>query len=297
MRLSRDSLPVDLVHLANLYLGADSLERALDSAARGLALADAAGGPGPPAAANVFLATGQPLHALPLVAAAGVTRMIPGPTGGEPVPYGGAEPVIERLRALGATGAGGIPVRGEFERLRRIWSAPTYTPPMQRLLRRDAALRLAPALLLEPGALASWDKDLGMDEPLWRALVLSDTAPEAAATLLLQSIANPTASLSESTRAYLQATVAARMGDHRLAAGLYSRVDSLPLSLDRLDFGWGLRCLARLHRARSYEALGEPALALRDYEAFSKAWSGADSLGSRLVEDARDRARALRARR
>jgi hypothetical protein len=297
LQFSGDTLPIDLVRLGVLYLGVDSATRALDLVEQGLALWALRGNSGDSSfaeAANVFVATGRPGRALPYAARRDRSRAVPDPLTGRMISYGGAEPVIERLRVFGATQSGKAAIQAELLRLDELWSPPRYTAHEARVLRRDAALRIAPALLLDTAALTRWNLDLGLDEPLWQAMLLVAIDPARTRITLQRSRSTRTPGVSEASRAFLHGAIAARLGDHDAAVADFTRIDSIPLGLENLDVNWGLRATARLLRAESWMALDSTRLALDDFESFIRAWQGADSLAAPLVEYARGRAAILR---
>ncbi|MCI0433711.1 MAG: hypothetical protein L0271_08675 [Gemmatimonadetes bacterium] len=298
LSLTRDTVPQDLIRLGNLYLAVDSIERGREFVERGLLLHDSTtdqpGRGGPLFAANVLLATGQVSRALQLIERTGLRRAVLDSATGNLVPYRGAEPFLEQLRALGATQTGGPILRDRLQMLDQVWRAARYTARVQALLRRHEALRLAAALVLDPDALQQWNEGLELTEPLWQALVFSLTDTTRARAALAAARSRPASVLRDASQAFLEGTIAARLGDHELAVRSFSRVDGFPFAVDIVDVSWGLAWTARLRRAASHEALGNPSLALADYEAFARAWASADSLGAPLLAFARSRAAALR---
>jgi tetratricopeptide (TPR) repeat protein len=298
LQLSTDSTPIDLIRIGTLYLGVDSVEHGVALVEQGLARHAARGGdpndPGLALAANAFAATGRPGRAMLFPLATGRSRFVPDTATGTMIPYGGAEPVIERLRLLGATQTAGVALRDELRQLEQIWTTPAYTRAQLRVLRREAALRIASALMLDTAALTRWNDDLGLDDPLWQAILLASSAPVAARAALERSQSTPTLTLGEASRTFLHGLVATNLGDHTAAIAAFTRLDSIPFALDRIDVNWGLRWTGRLRRAGSHMALGNRRLALYDFESFIQAWSGADSLAAPLVEYARNQAASLR---
>ncbi|MGH7502513.1 MAG: protein kinase domain-containing protein [Longimicrobiales bacterium] len=296
--VSSDTLPIDLIRLGNLYLGVDSIRRGLELVEMGLARHSARGGstsdPALSLALNAFTATGRIAPALLLASATGVTRAISDPASGNTILYGGAEPIVERLRVLGANQISGIALRDELRDLDQIWAVPPYTRQERMVLRREAALRIAPALLLDSAALSRWNDDLEYDDPLWQALVLAGSDPAAASLALERSRSDSTPGLGEFSRSFLHGVIAASLGDHAAAVADFTRLDSIPLALDRPDINWGLRWTARLRRAASFVALGNASFALNDFEGFIRTWAGADSLAAPLVEYAQGQVVRLR---
>jgi hypothetical protein len=220
-------------------------------------------------------------------------RFIPDPSTGELIPFGGVELPLARIQILGATGIGGAALQRELRDVFRLWSESRYSDRQRRALREYVTMELAIALSLEPDVLLSWDRNVTVSDPLWRALVMSLSDSAQARRLLLASFDSASGTLTEGTRSYLQAVVAGKLGDHRLAIARYSRIDSLPLATDVLDLGWGVRSLSELRRAESYEALEDMAQARRHYQAFIVLWASPDTLGRQLVQQAAGRSARL----
>jgi len=187
---------------------------------------------------------------------------------------------------LGALGIGGQVLEQELERLDRTWSPPRYTPRQRTLLRQRIALRIVPALILDSAVFAAWERELRIERPVWKALVISARSPDLAWPHVVEALDTPEPALSEATRWFLVGTAAAGAGEHERAASFFSRLDSLPLDADRPDLGWGLRGLSLLLRARSYEAAGRTELARESYQRHQVAWAAADTLGHALRRDA-----------
>ncbi|UCG88246.1 MAG: hypothetical protein JSW71_06785, partial [Gemmatimonadota bacterium] len=173
------------------------------------------------------------------------------------------------------------------------WSQAQYTERERSLLKRDAALRLVIAAAFDPEPLASWAEGLGIDHPLWNAVLYSHSDTARARGYLDSSLVTEAEFVSAVSRAFLHGLVATRTGDHALAVGLFSRVDSIPLSLTAYNSGWGLRALSLALRADSYAALGDTAAAIGHYERFTGMWANADSLATGHVERAWARMEAL----
>jgi tetratricopeptide (TPR) repeat protein/tRNA A-37 threonylcarbamoyl transferase component Bud32 len=294
LALKSDTLPDDLLALGGLYLGTGDVAEAHALTEQALSMYTDAGEAPPPYSANVFLATGHPSRALALVAGPGPQRWIPDPVGDRLIPYGGAEPIVNRIAVLGATGVAGVPLDAALQALLSLWSEPRYSARDNQLLRQDAAFRVAAALAPDPEALESWDEGLSVDQPLWRALLASPADSAAGARLLVELLQTDVPHLRRGSSSYLKGLVASKIGDHAQAVRLFSRMDSIPLRLDALDFGWGLRNLSLFRRAVAYEALQDTDRALRHYERLSQAWATADSLAMPLVERARSSAARLR---
>jgi hypothetical protein len=294
LALKPDTTADDLTRLANLHLAIGDpvrarqiAERALDNPALNRARPRLQ-------AANPFLATGQPSRAMAIRSAEPLQRFISDPSTGALIPFGGAELPLARIHILGASGIGGSALQRELRDVFRLWSESRYTDGQRRALREYVSMELAIALSLDPQTLLAWDRNVTVSDPLWRALVMSVTDTTQTRRLLLASFDSTSATLTEATRSYLQALVAATLGDHRLAIARYSRIDSLPLAVDVLDYGWGVRSISMLRRGESYEALGEHGDARRHYQAFMSLWASPDSLGRQQVQQAAGRAARLR---
>jgi tetratricopeptide (TPR) repeat protein len=292
LALRSDTLPVDLIQLGALHLGAGDVDTALALTQTGLARL---GTEAPPAfAANVYLAMGRPARALEIVTGRSNQRYFEDPETGALIAYGGAERVLDRIRVLGATGVTGAPLQGELRELTKIWSDPRYSDRDRRLLRENATLEMLVALSGDSTALVTWKNGLDSPGPLWLALVSSATDTALARQQMIQATSIETPGIAEADRHFVIGVVAGRLGDHRLAIEVFSRLDSLPLSVDMLDTRWGLRCLSYLLRAEQYEALGEPAHAREYYDRFLGAWRHADTLEAASVEAARQRVQKVK---
>jgi serine/threonine protein kinase/tetratricopeptide (TPR) repeat protein len=285
LALQSDTLTVDFVRLGALYLGAGDVDSALVLTEVGLARH---GAEAPYVlAANPYIASGQPTLALPVVAGWSSESYIKGDVTDSIIAYGGADRVIQRIRVLGATGVTGPPLHRELEELSRIWSSPQYSVRDRQLLREDAALRIAVAVSQDRAAIALWNTGLEINEPLWRALLLSETDATEARARLIQARERAIPGFSDAERHFLLGVVAGRVRDHRLAAALFSRLDSVPLSLDGFDTRWGMRGLSYLFRADEYAADGQLDSARAYYQRFTDVWENADSLAMPLVGRAR----------
>jgi hypothetical protein len=285
LALQSDTLTVDFVRLGALYLGAGDVDSALVLTEVGLARH---GAEAPYVlAANPYIASGQPTLALPVVAGWSSESYIKGDVTDSIIAYGGADRVIQRIRVLGATGVTGPPLHRELEELSRIWSSPQYSVRDRQLLREDAALRIAVAVSQDRAAIALWNTGLEINEPLWRALLLSETDATEARARLIQARERAIPGFSDAERHFLLGVVAGRVTDHRLAAALFSRLDSVPLSLDGFDTRWGMRGLSYLFRADEYAADGQLDSARAYYQRFTDVWENADSLAMPLVGRAR----------
>ncbi len=292
LQLASDTLPIQLVRLANLYLGVGDLDGALtllNTAVDRVSPEDL-----PSIAINAYLATGQPLRAMD-IAATPVRRMyIVDSLAGSLIPYGGAEPAYDRARMLGAVGVGGSVLQRELDEMSRIWNQPHYSDRQRQLLHRDVAQRLVTALAFDPQTLVAWADGSEIRAPLWNALRFSESDTARARTFLQESLAGEHPGFSDVTTSTLHGLVAARVGDHRLAVELYSPIDSVPLHLSGYSTMWGSHALSLMLRADSYAALGDTALALRYYERFTGDWANADSLAVVHVERVRGEMERLR---
>jgi tetratricopeptide (TPR) repeat protein len=295
LALDSDTLPFELMRLANLQLGSGNLDTAL-------VLADVAIAITVPddlrsAAANVFVAAGQPSRALTVFNRPFRTFFIVDSVAGSLVPYGNAVAAFDRARVLGATGVSGAALERELDEMARIWSQPQYSVRQRDLLRRDAALRLVIAAAFDPQPLAAWTEGLEIEHPLWNAVLYSHSDTARARSFLTSSLTTPTEFVGDVTRSFLHGVVAARTGGHVLAVALLSRSDSIPLDLTAYRSGWGLRALSLALRADSYAALADTSTALRYYQQFIDTWANADSLAVGHVERVRGRMEVLGGRR
>ncbi len=292
LALKGDTLPFDLLRLGGLYLGAGDPAEAVRLTDEAFARYGSA--PRNQLAVNVLLASGQPLRALSLVSSSTKQTFLPDSVADSLIPYGGAEVIIERIRVLAATGVEGTRIRRELDALRRVWSLPRYSERQIQLLRRSVTFDVAPALASDDSALAAWDDGLGLDIPLWRALVVSKRDSVTAHALLRQAVGSKVPGVSQAERAFILGVVATRIGDQGQAGELFARLDSLPLRVDGPDRAWGLRSLSYLMRARAYEANRDTQRAVQSYEHFIGAWTNADSLTKPLVDEARRDLRRLK---
>jgi tetratricopeptide (TPR) repeat protein len=291
MVIEGDTLPQSLIWLGALYLGAGRLDSALALTERGLRLIQEAGEPPPAYAANVFLATGQPTRALPIAEAIVREFFLPDPDDGHLIPSGGAERYVRRAVVLGATGVGGVALQNELDVMLRLWTGPSYSSRDRLLLRKDALEGLAIPFSLDQSALRSWIDGIESPGALWQALQSSHRDPGAARDFLAEVASGSGIGFSESYDAFLLARVATIAGDHAGAIQHYTRLDSVPLGLDRMDSAWGFRALSYLLRAEEYAADGQIAPAREYYRRFIDAWESVDSLTLPLLERARERAR------
>jgi tetratricopeptide (TPR) repeat protein len=208
------------------------------------------------------------------------------PETGEVMDDGGAEPLIQRLRILGATGVRGPPLDSAFLDLRDHWPRiPGSTDREIQFLRTVTAPRIAVALWSSPSVLESWISELDLRDPLWAAL---RPDVERRDTLLRVALNVEEWEVNDPSRSHLLGAVAHEVGDNALAVRLFSRLDSLVYRVDSRDSGWGLLALSYLQRGKAYEALEEPEQATEFYERFLAAWSEPD-LPASLAQEARQR--------
>ena len=291
--LKADTTSDDLARLGNMVLAAGDYTRARRIAERMLNELPRQQSAPRIMAANPFLATGQPSRAMQIRSAVPFQRFIPDPATGEMIPFGGAELPIARIQILGASGIGGAALQRELRDVFRLWSESRYNDRHRRALRERATTEIAAALMLEPDVMASWNRGVTVNDPLWRSLVLTSSDATQARRLLQTAMDSATSAWTEATRSYLQGIIAGRLGDHRLAIARFSRLDSLPLSTESIDTGWGFRSLSLLRRAESWEALGDTTQARKHYDLFARWWASPDTLVRPLVQQAAGRAARL----
>jgi tetratricopeptide (TPR) repeat protein len=291
LALDSDTLPFELMQLGDLELGSGNLDSALSLTDAALAASDREDWRSN--AANPFVAAGQSSRAIAVFTTPFRTMFAPDSAAGSLVPYGGAEAAFDRVLVLGATGVAGTALQRELDEMGRIWNQPQYSERERSLLKRDAALRLVIAAAFDRQPLTSWTEELEIEHPLWNAVLYSHSDTALARAYLDSSLVTETRFLGDAGRSFLHGLVAARTGDHALAVGLFSRIDSIPLSLTAYNSGWGLRALSLALRADSYAALGDTAAAIGYYERFIGMWANADSLAAPHVERARARMEKL----
>lgn len=302
LALKGDTTPEDRVRLAGLYLAVDSLELAAELTKRALADFDEARSTMPTArppraAANVFLARGQPSRAVEILAPwwAIEARAVDDTVRHRTIPYGGAEPIVGRLRVYGATALGGEPLRATFAELNRIWSEPRYPRREASLLRAYGTRWVGPALTLERGILTEWFRDQTEIAPAWEGyLLLVDADSAAARRALERGVAELRGRSPSVSTSHLLGVLAQRLGEDSLAVELFRRADGWPLAVTGFDPGWGLRSLSYLHRARSLEASGDAVGAIRAYARFEQMWADAEPELQPLLLEARQARRRLR---
>ena len=289
LALRGDTTPQDLIWIGNLYLGTGQLREALTVTRQGLSRyreTDMSGA-SYAAAANVFIAAGQPTRALPIVVSRNQERRIRDPANGEFIAYAGAEPAVERLKVFSATGVVNELWFGELRELVVFWRSLGLSQHEQEILRNDVTLRVASGFAQDDESASYWDRYVSVDHPLWRALRLVAVEPTVATAQFILAMEAATPSMTRASRAFVLGATAHRLGQSRLAAGLLARLDSLPHRLDAFDMGWGLQAVARRLRADALRSTGNDEQAATQLRFFVDGWKNADSLTSGLVQNAR----------
>ena len=192
----------------------------------------------PTAASNVLLFSGRPLRAIELLDLEGWRgRLYQDPTTGELLDANSAEPLIQKLQILGATGVGGAPLETALQDLRDQWQeSPDRTEGEIEFLRTRTAPRIALALSRAPSALDSCLKELDLKDPLWAAL---GWRGEDRKVLLNQALAAKEQEVGSSTRSHPRVQWLRGIGYDALAVRLFSGLDSLTLSVEARDPRWG----------------------------------------------------------
>ncbi|MFQ5679590.1 MAG: protein kinase [Gemmatimonadota bacterium] len=300
--LERDTTPEDRVRLGLLHLATGDLTGAKAITDRALAELQPAvpeGHRAPRAASNVYLAAGQPSRAVEILTPSLATEQIATKDTVRDVyvPYGDVGPILGRISSFGATSLGGDPLRQAFAELRSVWSGPRYTEREVHLLRKAATKRVGAALVRDDSLLHDWFGGWGPRAPVWEAYLKLETDPAGAGRSLDRAV-EALGDGYENGRAgdfYLLGLLAHRLGRHSLAITLLSQLDAWPFAIDSSDPGWGLRTLSYLRRAQSYDALGDTAAAIRQYDRFETLWAEAEPALQPLVSEARaSRARLSR---
>jgi serine/threonine protein kinase/tetratricopeptide (TPR) repeat protein len=276
--LSSDTLPRDLLLLANLDLALGEVPTAVTLVGEALA-SDGVSNADRGLAANVFAATGQ------------VSRLLALDLGLPPVrfaqeglvPVGDGGPHLLRLRVLASTGVGGPRLETSLRELERAWGPPDYSPEESRSLWTNQMMQaVAPALVLERTALRRYTSNIDSVHPLVRAFQLVDSDSAAARIQLMQALAEPYPTLGQAGTMYLGGLAAQMLADHSLAARAFARLDSLPPDLRGFSPTWGYRTLSYALRARSLGAMGDTAQAEAHRQRFQGYWANADSLAATL---------------
>ena len=237
LALRGDTVPFELIKLGGLFLGAGELDYAVALTHAALAGHDTSAPHH--VTANVLLASGQIFRALEIVSTPSSNWFIADPVADSLISFGGVEPIFDRLRILGTVGLSGPVLETELDKIGRLWSEPQYSARQVDLLRRYAALRVSIGLAFDHAALSSWLGDSDVASALWNALLNSESDLTGARAHLEASLDTTILGLSESSRSFLHGLVAQRTGDFRLAVSQFSRIDSLPLSLEVFRYGVG----------------------------------------------------------
>lgn len=273
LALAADTTRNELFQLANLRLAMGDIQGA--RSAWELAMEWEGPEPNettPSSASNVLLFSGRPTTALGLLdSERSHTRYYLDPVTNGLIDDGGVDPLIQRLRILGATGVKGAALEAAFQDLAdHLAASQDKTPRELDLLRMEFAPRIAVALSLAPGILESWVRELDLKDPLWAAL---RPEVEGRGDLLKAALEAEDVEVRDPSRSYILGTVAQEIGDDTLAVTLFSRLDSLSLGIQGRDVGWGLLALSYLHRGRAYDAMEDPDRASEFRRRFSRAWS------------------------
>ena len=284
--LRADTSSEQLVRLANLHLAAGSSDLAVSLAKQAVARYTGAGpadlSTAPASLINLLVVSGQTSRALTVASGYSNTRALQGV---EFIRFAGAEPILERIKVLGAVGVYGPPLDVELEELTSTWRIAGYSSEERQLLRNNVMLDVAAGLVADSTALSAWAHSVEAEDPLWQALRLMDDEPDRARELYARALTEqPDA--RPAIRAFLLGTVSGKLGLQSEAIRHYSRLDSIPYSLAQFDPGWGLQVLAHLLRAEHHERLGDPDLAMKHYLSFVEDRSWPDSLSRPGLERA-----------
>ena len=244
------------------------------------------------AAANAYLAAGQPAKALERMRGLWVeeSRATVDPAiEDEEVyyDYGDVFQDMGEIRILGAVGALGSSLDAAVAAVDREWTSPEQPARARSVLRQSSARERArsadirPALALDPGMRAVWFSDWGDLETrrgaVWKGLLAADVESDSAALWLDESVAILEEQYRPFTTEYFLAGVLAqRLDEHETAVRLFGKIRECPLNTTSLDVGWGLMPLSRLYRARSLEALGRDEEAAEERAAVERAWGEAE---------------------
>jgi tetratricopeptide (TPR) repeat protein len=216
---------------------------------------------------NIPMARGRLDEAIDLLELVPVqTWTLRDPESGEFFDDGGADAVLDELRALGAGAADRAALDDAFSRLSLIWSETDYS---ERQLRQLRSVRVRPAWLAlarSPEHRIVW-RDV-LTTPVW-ALLDGSIEPTEAEILAADSLDR---SLLPGERTFLLGGVAQTAGFDELAVRLWTRLDSLVYAVDSWDSGWALEPLSHLLRSRSHERLGDAAGARAHMDRFLEMW-------------------------
>ncbi|MBT8404247.1 MAG: protein kinase [Gemmatimonadetes bacterium] len=266
LALKSDTTSTDLIRLANLQMASGDIVAAREQIDRAVALADDEGAPLPRAVSNPLLFAGDWTTAVELLdREPRRDRFFPDTLTGEMLTDGGAEPMVRRLTVLGSGGAGESVVEEAFDALEARWRAPPPgTAALPRLLTAHAPL-VATALARAPAALGRWRREAELTDPLWTAV---DPASDDRLGALEAALADGDPRVRGATRSYLLGASALDLGAPGVALRLLSALDSMALSLEARDVGWGLKALSLYRKGQALEALGDRRGAIAAYRAF-----------------------------
>ncbi len=274
-----DLTPEEKIQLGGLYLASEIYDTA--SVLVGIAVAEAEMDEKklPTAAANFFIAWGQPDRALEILASHDTAPPVD-TLGTAELEQSGAISLVDTIQVLGSTGADRMALRAALYSLRTRWSETEDQPEeIERLI--AAEMRpIGPALvLIGPGEASEWLDRLDRLPLSWQSYLkaMNDSAATALGTLnefLAWSEASPQAVAPLDL--YLVAVASQALGQDSLAIELFSRLDRQPFAIRDPDPDWGLLSLSYLLRARSYEAIADTANAVRYYRRFSTLWREAE---------------------
>ncbi|MGB5526339.1 MAG: hypothetical protein WBO43_10615 [Gemmatimonadota bacterium] len=308
LTLRGDTTPEDRVRLAVLSLAAGEPVAAVSLAEAALielrtAAADEGGALAPGAAANVFMATGQPERAAEILAPGWPLASFAAedPLDGSLVFAGDVGAPIGLLRVFGATGVAGDTLTRSFAALAREWEEPGYTARQAALLRQAAleSMGLGPALTLDAAARAAWfdgwsEYDLAIPD-VWRGLIAADQGrADEARQQLARVVAGQARGRNRPREFYLTGVLAAAVGADSVALAAYRSAASCPASIGLLDDTWGLRPLSLYRAAAAAERVGSDSLAADLYEAVRELWQDADPPLSFAADTARNALSRLR---
>lgn len=273
------------------------------------------------AAGGVFIARGMPNEAIELIGSYydDLDSFIPTKDGG--VHFGDTRPLLKRVQILGSTGTTVTKVRNALEVLTGLWAV-SYDREELGLLHCVQTSAVAAALVhLGPEAARRWlapfadpvPERCRNDGTVEVIELLAGLGPGAARSTRVGDVEAAIARLEGQyapplpVTLYALADIARRVGRDDLAVELYSRMDLLTYDvpprgrigihgsarseigvrgLESMGYDFGLLSLSYLHRARSYEALGETRRAERYYRMFVDIWNEAEPDLQHYVDEA-----------
>lgn len=265
-------------------------------------------------AANIFVAIGQPSRALD-----DILSFFPElppmswwiPIAGGAIDYSDSWPLIAKAQALGSSGAGGPELLATVDSIAERWAANHSGADLERLYWSQTPGLAGALLLVDGGRLEEWLSHLPDSLPEAEAAFLQPSAWRARLHLLEGSADAASAALdsalalrerwAESQRPgshYVMGLVAQELGRDADAAELFSRIEDQRTlrRIDRMSPLWGLLTLSYLHRARSYERLGDLIRADEFYERFRRAWAQAEAPVRRYLEEAEEGIQRVRSK-